>query len=283
MKTLAEATQGQHFESHLHSWTVLCSLLDPYAFPLAVSMQVTAVANAGAGQLREIREVDPVPQDANKARFFIGAVSPSDSITFTVQADFGATVGQKSWTGTRYLALDTGRQGGIVPAMLGNEHLKDLFLYSPRDTAAIVSTALRSRLLCNFTALLALEPNDTLHFMRDPFDETKLLELPGMAAPGACDSIEVSVMPNPFRGNTSIALRVSSSSVLTVEVYDGLGRLIRSIAAGEPVSGSRMYQWDGLDALHRPAAAGLYFLRVHARAQGTGRTQTAHRNILLLE
>jgi hypothetical protein len=283
LKSVADATHGRHFETHSYSWNTICALLDPLGMPLADSMSVTVVADGGAGQLKEMHEVDPVPQDPNKARFFIGAVSKSDSLSITIRADFGGTVGTKTWTGVRYINPDSTRMDNIIPPMLGNEHLRDLFRQTPRDTALIVKTAMRYRLLCDFTALLALEPNDTLHFMKDPFDETKLLDVPETAGPVDPDSISIAVAPNPFRGETSIALRVAHPSFVTVAVYDRLGRLLRTLASSDAQSGSRLYRWDGLDAQHHPAPAGLYFLRVLAKEQATGLTRTAHTNLVLME
>ncbi|MBL0177483.1 MAG: T9SS type A sorting domain-containing protein [Ignavibacteria bacterium] len=283
LKTIADATHGRHFETHLYPWNSLCALLDPYSLPTADTLTVSAVADAGAGVVKEIREVEPVPEDPNKARFFIGAATPSDSITFTVRAVFKDSIGERIYTGSRYLSHDSTKMDKIVPSMLGNEHLKDLFKQPKRDTAAIVSMAMRYRLLCDYTALLALEPNDTLHFMKDPFDETKLLDVPEVAGAIDNDSISLSIAPNPFRRETGITLRARNASVVTIAVFDRLGRRVRSITAGESVHGTRLYRWDGGDDLHRRVPAGVYFVQLLAREQTTGVTRTVVRNIVLLD
>jgi hypothetical protein len=43
----------------------------------------------------------------------------------------------------------------------------------PLDTQAIVKFALEHRLMNDFTAFIALEPNDSLFFMKNPYDESK--------------------------------------------------------------------------------------------------------------
>jgi hypothetical protein len=282
LKSIADATHGRHFETHLYPWDGLCRQLDPYQYPRMNTLSVTAVVDGGAGQLKEIREVDPIPEDPNKARFFIGATTPADSIRFDVDAEYAGIPGMRHYSGVRSLSHDTTRMDGIVPQMLGNEHLKDLFAQPPPlDTAAIVAMAMRHNLLCDFTALIALEPNDTLHFKRDPEGGTS--DVPQPATFGDDDSSSLRVAPNPFTRETMIAVNVADGTAVTLCVYDMLGRRLRMIVCGDVPRGVTYYRWDGRDERGVAVRSGIYFVHLIARHAATGTTRSALRKILRVE
>jgi hypothetical protein len=76
----------------------------------------------------------------------------------------------------------------------------------------------------------------------------------------------VEVAPNPFASLTRITYGVagSFSGSVRAEIFDPAGRLIRSLPAARGASGS--ISWDGRNERGDRAAAGVYFLRLHAGA-----------------
>lgn len=68
--------------------------------------------------------------------------------------------------------------------------------------------------------------------------------------------------PNPFRGATTIAYQVGEPGRVTLEVYDLLGRRIRTLVDAEQPSGRHEAAWDGRGAGGRSLAAGTYFYRL---------------------
>ena len=74
--------------------------------------------------------------------------------------------------------------------------------------------------------------------------------------------------PNPFREATTIAYEVDQSGTVTLEVFDVLGRHIRTLVESEQPAGTYQAQWDGTDQAGGAVAAGTYFyqLRVGAAA-----------------
>jgi len=68
--------------------------------------------------------------------------------------------------------------------------------------------------------------------------------------------------PNPFNPSTVIAYSLPARSDVTVEVYDILGRRVRTLTDQTQPAGTHQVTWDGTDEQSRPVASGIYFYRV---------------------
>ncbi len=101
------------------------------------------------------------------------------------------------------------------------------------------------------------------------------------AAPlGAADDADVfrlHAYPNPFvAGYTSarIVYYLPDTAFITLRVYDGEGRLVRTLAEdaarGEGLHDEKEF-WDGRDAAGQLVAAGPYILALEARVAGESR------------
>ncbi len=64
--------------------------------------------------------------------------------------------------------------------------------------------------------------------------------------------------PNPFIDRTRIRFSVARPSVVTLEVYDLLGRRVTRLIDDFRMPGEHMVEWDGRDLSGRPVAAGTY-------------------------
>ena len=79
--------------------------------------------------------------------------------------------------------------------------------------------------------------------------------------------------PNPFNPTTTIEYNVESSGFVTLNVYDVVGRLVRTLvnnqytAAGN-TSGYKV-MWDGLDNRGNQVSAGLYIYRLQSGTMAT--------------
>jgi hypothetical protein len=69
--------------------------------------------------------------------------------------------------------------------------------------------------------------------------------------------------PNPFRTVTSIEFHVPNRTHVLIEIYDVLGRKVRTLV-DETLASSHARKWDGLDARGERASAGIYFVRMEA-------------------
>jgi hypothetical protein len=68
--------------------------------------------------------------------------------------------------------------------------------------------------------------------------------------------------PNPFGDRTSFRFALSRTEVASAAVYDVHGRLVRQLHDGVLHAGPHEMEWSGMDRTDRPAAPGVYFVRV---------------------
>jgi hypothetical protein len=72
-------------------------------------------------------------------------------------------------------------------------------------------------------------------------------------------------VPNPFNPVTEIAFGIPSSATthrVTLQVYDVLGRRVKTLVDADRTPGLYRAVWDGTDHHHAPAASGVYFYRL---------------------
>jgi hypothetical protein len=68
--------------------------------------------------------------------------------------------------------------------------------------------------------------------------------------------------PNPFNPATTITFKLPREANVTLEVYDVLGREIRTLATGVLRPGAHNYTWDGKDAKGTQVPSGVYFYQL---------------------
>jgi len=72
--------------------------------------------------------------------------------------------------------------------------------------------------------------------------------------------------PNPANPRTVVRFRLAAPGVVSLDVYDLAGRLVRRLVDGELPAGEHAAAWDGADATGRPAATGTYRLLLRTAA-----------------
>ena len=276
LKTLADAFHGSHHKLDTDPWISIITSRNRYACPPMDSLSVAVTVDAGAGQLRQVMEVNPVPGDANKPRFFIGAATTANTLTFDLDALLQGSAEMQHVRVTMDVPFDSTRMDRIIPAMLANENLNMLFRTAPDDTAAIVDLALKYRLLCDYTAFLVLDA-DTNLYKDDPGTQ----DAPPLPGSSILDSLTMSTYPNPFYGSTTIAISAPKPCLVRVAVFDMQGRMLRTITWDEHVSGTKAYTWDGTDEAGRRLGAGEYFICLTARELAGPRTRMIVRLVAL--
>ncbi len=68
--------------------------------------------------------------------------------------------------------------------------------------------------------------------------------------------------PNPFSRETHIGIILKNGSNVKVDVFDVLGRKVKSVFDGPMSSGYQMFVWDGSTDHSRLAGSGVYFIKV---------------------
>jgi flagellar hook capping protein FlgD len=72
-------------------------------------------------------------------------------------------------------------------------------------------------------------------------------------------------VPNPFGPQTAIRYTLTSSTPVTIQVFDQSGRLVRMIKQNDPQSaGPQEVSWDARDQSGRQVSSGVYFARILA-------------------
>jgi len=64
--------------------------------------------------------------------------------------------------------------------------------------------------------------------------------------------------PNPFKHQTSISYQLPKSGMVTLNIYNIAGQLVKTLINGEHQSGSYTVKWDGRDRQNRQSSAGVY-------------------------
>jgi Subtilase family/FlgD Ig-like domain len=87
---------------------------------------------------------------------------------------------------------------------------------------------------------------------------TAVAELPA----GHGSAVRQVVHPNPFTASTSVSFLLPSRSTVSMEVFDLLGRHVRTLAHGDLEAGTHRMDWDGRDDAGRTLTSGIYFTQL---------------------
>jgi glycosidase len=68
--------------------------------------------------------------------------------------------------------------------------------------------------------------------------------------------------PNPFNPNTTIKYYVRQEGATKLQVFDGVGRQVRTLVNSNQSKGWHMVLWDGTNDHHQSIATGVYFYRI---------------------
>ncbi len=68
--------------------------------------------------------------------------------------------------------------------------------------------------------------------------------------------------PNPFNPETEIKFTLPRASVVTLEIYNVLGKRIRTLVNGQLSAGFKTISWDGCNDLGQDMSTGMYFYRL---------------------
>ncbi len=70
--------------------------------------------------------------------------------------------------------------------------------------------------------------------------------------------------PNPFNPETTIKFALPVKQIVTLKIYDVLGREVATLLSGEFNAGIHTARWNGVTSNGIPAASGIYFFRIEA-------------------
>ena len=70
--------------------------------------------------------------------------------------------------------------------------------------------------------------------------------------------------PNPFNPTTKISYDLPEASVVSLSIYDLMGRKIRTLINSEQNAGFKNIQWNATDNLGKSVPAGMYIYTIQA-------------------
>ncbi len=87
--------------------------------------------------------------------------------------------------------------------------------------------------------------------------------------------------PNPFNPETKIVYALNSAAKISIEIYDILGRKVRTLVNEEKDTGAYTVSWNGKNGFGHNVASGVYFYKLEALANNTKLFSETKRMILL--
>lgn len=78
--------------------------------------------------------------------------------------------------------------------------------------------------------------------------------------------------PNPFNPTTTIEFRMSESANVTLNVYNVLGQVVKTLVNGTMPSGVHHVTWDARDESGSPVSSGLYLYRMETTGYSASKT-----------
>jgi len=82
--------------------------------------------------------------------------------------------------------------------------------------------------------------------------------------PGATTSLNTSAM-----AGSTITYRLESPRIVSLQVFDATGRVVRTLLEEPQIAGDYEVEWDGQDDQFTPVPGGVYFYRIEAGADRT--------------
>ena len=95
-----------------------------------------------------------------------------------------------------------------------------------------------------------------------PMNAVTAVEETGDALPE--DTALLQNFPNPFNPSTTIEYRIDAHVAVELNIYDALGRKVRTLVDAQQAPGHYALQWDGRDDSGARAASGVYIYRLSA-------------------
>jgi hypothetical protein len=128
---------------------------------------------------------------------------------------------------------------------------------------SIIMSGTYSYFVTAMYGLLESDPSDAVELYIEAVSNEDPLLAPA--------EISMKLYPNPFKADTHISYLIPQNALVSLEIHNIKGQLIRRLVNEHKSSGSHQVVWDGCDQTGRVVASGLYF----ARLKTNGRSLTS--------
>jgi hypothetical protein len=127
----------------------------------------------------------------------------------------------------------------------------DTALISAYYRDSLVNRARRDSFVVRADAILLVQANTT---------DVQYLVAPALPAVYAISQN----YPNPFNPTTQFNFALPKDGVVSIVIYDMLGRQVQTVASGQYRAGTYTAQWDGRNSLGSMVASGVYLYKITA-------------------
>ncbi|MCP5064768.1 MAG: T9SS type A sorting domain-containing protein, partial [Ignavibacteriae bacterium] len=94
---------------------------------------------------------------------------------------------------------------------------------------------------------------------------------------------DIGSYPNPFNPSTTLNYYLQTASKVKLEVYDVMGRMIKSFTENSQASGSHKVVWDGTNSNGLRVATGIYIYRFEATSLETNEHFVKSEKLMLVK
>jgi hypothetical protein len=229
LRTISDRTGGSFYSRHLVTWDYIGQQSAQANRLLHDSSALSVTAN-GTVFRDSIFDCNADNNFFSDAHFYVGKTLRADTLTFS------GTVKYHGLDSIFSRSVAPGFNDSLAPdstlvSLYRIEILKRMLLAEPFDTNRIIAFAVQNRLLTDVTAFLALEPDDTTHFMKDPKDESDIGPRTGIKALVSMASEEQFQFKKQIVGSQILfTFRATMAGTVVIKIYNLAGREIMSHA-----------------------------------------------------
>ena len=156
-------------------------------------------------------------------------------------------------------------RGLVTPVMYNNEYYFPIMVYSNESAEQNISFRYYSADENAFYTLgerINFFSNSQLGTFNDPvlFNISGLENIVSQIVPN--EYALHPAYPNPFNPTTTIRYDLPSNEVVTLKIYDMMGREVRTLLSGYQTAGRYSIQWDGRNNYQEQISAGVYLYMI---------------------
>ncbi len=157
-------------------------------------------------------------------------------------------------------SLETMWHGNFIDALENKEQTNSI-------VNEIIEKSIGNRILSLYTAFLALEPNDTISFCKDCYDEEDIIiSVDEETEVSTNDTLNIAAFPNPFNSSTKIKVTLPADfdfANSSIKIYNILGEAVKTFDLNE-LGGKHKFEisWNGKSENGENVASGVYLFTI---------------------
>lgn len=91
--------------------------------------------------------------------------------------------------------------------------------------------------------------------------------LVGISETGKSTDIKLSNYPNPFNNSSTINFSTTKSGLVSLDIFDNSGKLVKTVTKGQIAAGEHSAVWDGTNNHGKIVASGTYYYVLKSNGQ----------------